>query len=288
MRERARRPADTAVTRRIAKEAAGVDGDFVRISDDVELYCEQAGEGTPLIFIPGWTFTTAVFAHQLAHFAGCYRVVTFDPRGHGRSSRTLENHNYRQHGADLAALIARLDLKKVILAGWSFGCLDAYAYVRREGIGNVKAFVAIDELPKSLAAAKNDGGEGDLATWRQFIDGTTYARRDFTREFSKWMVKRDLSAKELDWLVDQSLQTPSSTALLLLAMFADYTAEARLMDGKIPVLNVLREERAERALAWIRTNLPHAESFVCKGHLHFWAEPEVFNAALDAFLRKIE
>ena len=111
-------------------------GNYVRISDDVELYCEQAGEGTPLIFIPGWTFTTAVFAHQLAHFAGRYRVVAFDPRGQGRSSRTLENHNYRQHGADLAALIARLNLKDVILAGWSFGCLDAYAYVREEGAGS--------------------------------------------------------------------------------------------------------------------------------------------------------
>ena len=78
----------------------------------------------------------------------------------------------------------------------------------------------------------------------------------------------------------------TSTALLLLihAMFADYTPEARLMDGRIPVLNVLREERA---VAWLRANLPNAESFVCKGHMHFWAEPEVFNAALDAFLRKV-
>jgi pimeloyl-ACP methyl ester carboxylesterase len=153
----------------------------------------------------------------------------------------------------------------------------------------VKAFIAIDELPKSLATAENDGVEADLATWRQFIDGTTYTRREFTREFSRWIVKRDLSAEELDWLVDQSLQTPTSTALLLLihAMFADYTPEARLMDGRIPVLNVLREERAERAVAWLRANLPNAESFVCKGHMHFWAEPEVFNAALDAFLRKV-
>ena len=216
MRKRARRPSDTAVTGRRANGAAGVEGGFVRISDDVELYCEEAGAGTPLLFIPGWTFTTSVFAHQLAHFAARYRVIAFDPRGQGRSSRTLENHNYRQHGADLAALIARLDLQDVILAGWSFGALDAYAYVREAGAGNLKAFIAIDELPKSLAMAENDGGEADLATWRQFIDGTTYARRDFTREFSKWMVKRDLSAEELGWLVDQSLQTPTSTALLLL------------------------------------------------------------------------
>ena len=54
------------------------------------------------------------------------------------------------------------------------------------------------------------------------------------------------------------------------------------------MLNVLREERAERAMAWLRANLPNSQTFVCKGHMDFWAEPEAFNAALDAFLRKIE
>jgi non-heme chloroperoxidase len=251
---------------------AAVTGGYVRIGDDVELYYEEAGRGAPLIFIPGWTYTTEVFVHQLSHFADRYRVITLDPRGHGRSSLTLENNNYTQHGADLAAFIDRLGLKDVILAGWSFGCLDAYAYVRKEGIGNLKAFIGIDELPKSLATAENDdGAEGGIAVWKDFICGTTYARREFAREFAKWMVKRELSPCELDWLVAQSLKTPTSVAVLLLtdAMFADYTPEATRMDGRVPVLNVVREERAARVQAWMRTSLPHSESLVFEGQCTF-------------------
>jgi hypothetical protein len=33
-------------------------GQYARISDDVDLSYEESGEGTPLIFIPGWTMTT--------------------------------------------------------------------------------------------------------------------------------------------------------------------------------------------------------------------------------------
>lgn len=219
-----------------------------------------------------------------------YRVITFDPRGPGRSSLTLENNNYTQHGADLAAFIDRLGLKDVILAGWSYGCLDVYAYVRREGLENVKAFVCIDETPKTLGTAPDDWAEGDIAAMKGFIDGVAYDRRAFTAEFGKWMVKRELSPDELSWIVDQSLRTPTYVAVLLLTdgLLADYTPEAKMMDGKVPVLNVVREEWAEPAIAWMKTNTPNSEAFVFKGHMHFWAEPEAFNAALDGFLRKVE
>ena len=57
-------------------------GSFFEVEPGVELYYESTGDGDPLIFIPGWTFTTEVFDHQVAHFAKSHRVVSFDPRSH--------------------------------------------------------------------------------------------------------------------------------------------------------------------------------------------------------------
>ena len=68
---------------------------------------------------------------------------------------------------------------------------------------------------------------------------------------------------------------------------ADYTVEAKAMDGRLPVLNVVREEWSEPAVAWMKANVPHSETFVFKGHMHFWSEPKVFNRAVDAFLAKV-
>ena len=40
-------------------------GDYLDIGNGVELYYESVGSGEPIIFIPGWTFTTELFQHQL-------------------------------------------------------------------------------------------------------------------------------------------------------------------------------------------------------------------------------
>jgi pimeloyl-ACP methyl ester carboxylesterase len=96
-------------------------GKYIEVEPGVELYYEDYGQGTPLLFVPGWTFTGEVFEHQVAHFAATHRVIVVDPRGQGRSSVTLHGNDYATHGADLAKLIKALELRDVVLVGWSFG-----------------------------------------------------------------------------------------------------------------------------------------------------------------------
>ena len=43
-------------------------GQFVRVSPDLEIYYEEAGTGTPMVFIPGWTLTTEVFSETARLF----------------------------------------------------------------------------------------------------------------------------------------------------------------------------------------------------------------------------
>jgi hypothetical protein len=103
-------------------------GKFIEVEAGVELYYEEKGEGQPLIFIPGWTFTTELFSHQLEYFSKGYRAIVIDPRSQGRSSKPLHGNDYATHGADLARLVRALDLKDIVLVGWSFGCLQSWAY----------------------------------------------------------------------------------------------------------------------------------------------------------------
>ena len=102
-------------------------GQYIRVSPDLELYYEEAGAGTPIIFIPGWAGTTEFYVHQMSYFAKNYRALTYDPRSQGRSSKTLENNHYAQHGKDLKAFMDALDLQDVTLVALSAGCFDVYA-----------------------------------------------------------------------------------------------------------------------------------------------------------------
>ncbi len=267
-------------------------GQYVRVSPDLELYYEEAGSGKPLIFVTGWTGTGEFFApHQFSHFSKKYRVLAYDPRSQGRSSKTLEGHTYVQHGKDLRAFMEALKLKDPIVVGWSFGCHDVYGYFRSYGADNVKAFVCIDQAPRAIRTQKGEWGDyNDIAEVGGFINGVAYDRRAVMSEFGPFLLQRKITAEELSWILDQVQKTPNYVATLLAAdgAFADYTAEAKMIDGKIPVLNVLSEAQAESAKAWLAKHAPRSETLVLGNHWMFHEYPDKFNAALDAFLAKLK
>jgi len=275
-----------------AHAAPAVAGQMLRLSKDLEVYYEEAGRGTPMIFIPLWTGTSALYKAQLEHFAKRYRAISYDPRGQGRSSKTLDGNHYIQHGADLAAFMNALELKDVILVGHSYGCQTAYAYFREHGVKNVKAFVCIDSPPKPIVESDEDWGlfkhPNDMKAFQQ---GMTHARVKTTQEFVQSMVTRPLSPGERDWLVGEMVRTPAFVTLLLDydAAMSDFSPEAKAIDGKIPVLNVLSdpgwfEGWTAAGKAWLAKNAPHSRVATLGLHFMQWEMPEKFNATLDAFL----
>lgn len=88
--------------------------------------------------------------------------------------------------------------------------------------------------------------------------------------------------------------TPTSVALLLDydGLVSDYSPEARMIDGKIPVLNVLADfgDYTESGQAWLAKNTPNAEVVVLKGGRFFlnMEFPGRFNAAVDSFLEGVD
>lgn len=265
-------------------------GKFVRVSPDLELHYLEAGSGSPVIFITGWTGVADVFAtHQIPYFAKKYRVLAYDPRGQGRSSKTLENNHYLQHGHDLRAFMNALGLKNVALVAWSWGCHDAYGYFRAYGTDNVRAFTCIDQPPRSLPATQGDWADyGDFSEVGQFLTGLNTDRRAIMSEFIPTMMKRKMSAEEVDWSLAAVARTPDYVATLLAmdGSFIDFTEEARKIDGKIPVLNFISEGKADAARAWLTRNAPRSETFVLGNHMMFVEFPEIFNATLDKFLAR--
>ncbi len=184
-----------------------------------------------------------------------------------------------------------LKLKDPIVVGWSWGCHDVYGYFRSYGTDNVKAFVCIDQSPRSIRTEKGDWGDySDTAEVGSFINGVAYDRRAVMSEFGPYLLQRKITKEELDWLLDQVQKTPNYVATLLAAdgCFGDYTAEAKMIDGKIPVLNVLSDTQAGSGKAWLAKHAPHSETVEMGGHWMFHEFPDKFNAALETFLAKLK
>ncbi|MSP53861.1 MAG: alpha/beta hydrolase [Gammaproteobacteria bacterium] len=261
---------------------------YAQVKDETTLYYEESGSGQTIIFIPGWTFSHEVFDRQVDYFSKKYRVITIDPRSQGRSPVTLENNYYDQHGKDLANLIDKLQLKHVILVGWSAGCFDAYAYIREKGTSNLKAFVCIDASPIANGGDKAWKAPASLHNGADVMRQLQHNRYQFTLEFSQGMVDHKLTSHELDWIARQSLQTPTYVALLLLfdSVNANYQQEVMLLDKSgIPTLNVVSKPMGENATVWLKANAPHSKIVIFgERHMMFWEHAEQFNKILNSFL----
>ncbi|MFO7167471.1 MAG: alpha/beta hydrolase [Chloroflexota bacterium] len=268
-------------------------GTYLEVAPGVELYYEEHGAGSPLVFVPGWTFTTEVFQHQVEHFAQTHRVIVVDPRSQGRSSKTLHGNDYGTHGADLARLFAALELRDAVLVGWSTGTLDVLSYVGQAGTGALRGVVGIDMSPKPLSVNAEDWVEGPLdeiaGAWRSFLR-TPQGQRDFITYYAtEVMVQRQLSPSELDWIVRQSLTTPHylASALFADALFCDFSAELRALSEALPTLYVVAEHWADTAVSFLGRNFPRVKTEVLGGHMMFWEHAERFNGILRAFIEQL-
>ena len=88
----------------------------------VELHFEDHGAGQPVVLIHGFPLDGHSWERQSAALLDAgYRVITYDRRGFGRSSKTGIGYNYDTFAADLDKLLKKLALKNVALVGFSMG-----------------------------------------------------------------------------------------------------------------------------------------------------------------------
>jgi len=99
-----------------APDNVAISSDGVKISFDVQ------GEGEPvLIFIHGWANNKSVWDAQMSYFSEKYRVIAVDLPGFGESGNNRTNWTMASFGEDITAVIEKLNLKQVVLIGFSMG-----------------------------------------------------------------------------------------------------------------------------------------------------------------------
>jgi pimeloyl-ACP methyl ester carboxylesterase len=85
-----------------------------------DLYYEDVGLGLPVVLVHGLGLDTRMWDDQTDALAGVARVIRYDARGFGRSSRHDDETPYT-HGEDLWALLDGIDVGKAVLVGHSMG-----------------------------------------------------------------------------------------------------------------------------------------------------------------------
>jgi len=126
----------------------------------IEIHYEDHGSGQPVVLIHGYPLNGNSWERQERELlAAGYRCVSYDRRGFGLSSQPTKGYDYDTFASDLSALIEHLDLRDVVLCGFSMGTGEVTRYLGSYGSARVSKAVLIGVIPPFLLKTE-DNPEG--------------------------------------------------------------------------------------------------------------------------------
>jgi non-heme chloroperoxidase len=127
---------------------------------DIDLYYEDHGSGQPIVLIHGYPLDLHSWEPQERVLLGAgYRCIAYDRRGFGRSDKPTVGFDYDTFAGDLRTLVDHLDLKDMVLAGFSMGTGEVTRYLGTYGSGRVQKAVVLGTIPPFLKLT-DDNPEG--------------------------------------------------------------------------------------------------------------------------------
>lgn len=159
----------------------------ITTKDGVQIFYKDWGPKTaqPIVFHHGWPLSSDDWDAQMLYFVGKgYRVVAHDRRGHGRSAQVSDGHDMDHYPADVAAVVAHLDLRNAVHIGHSTGGGEAARYVARHGKGRTAKLVLIGAVPPIMVKTPASPGGLPLEVFDGLRKELAASRSQFYLEFA--------------------------------------------------------------------------------------------------------
>ncbi len=208
----------------------------------VEINYVDYGQGSPVVLIHGWPLDLQSWEYQLAELPlHNLRVVAYDRRGFGKSSKPWDGYNYDTLADDLKAVLDELDLQNVTLVGFSMGGGEVARYMSRHGGARVSKVVFVSAVTPYLLKTDDNPHGVDKSAFDGIIEGIGKDRPAFLTDFNKsffgvGVLSHPVSQPVLDWTQSIALQaTPRSTTECVKA-FSSTDFRQDLAAIKVPTL----------------------------------------------------
>ena len=100
---------------------------YATTSDNVQLYFEEAGDGTPILFIHEFAADYASWEPQMRYFSRSHRCITYSSRGYIPSHipESADDYSYKHFRDDVIAMLDFLKIEAAHLVGLSMGAYSA-------------------------------------------------------------------------------------------------------------------------------------------------------------------
>ncbi|RWL19018.1 alpha/beta hydrolase [Mesorhizobium sp.] len=267
--------------------------------DGTEIFYKDWGTGQPIVFHHGWPLSADDWDNQMLFFLDKgYRVIAHDRRGHGRSTQTATGNEMETYAADVAALVAHLDLKNAVHIGHSTGGGEVARYVARYGgEGRVAKAVLIGAVPPIMLKTDSNPGGLPIEVFDGFRAALVANRAQFYRDvpagpfygFNREGAKVSQGAVDNWWR--QGMMGGAKAHYDCIEAFSetDFTEDLKKIDVPVLIMHgdddqivpiadsaLLAAELVKHGTLKVYKGLPHG---MCTTH------PEIINPDLLAFIQ---
>lgn len=223
---------------------------------DIELHCEETGDGEPLVLLHGNGEDGTYFTHQIAHFSQRFRVLALDTRGHGKSPRGEAPFTIRQFARDLLAFLDARGIERAHLLGFSDG-------------GNIALVFALAH-PERVGKLVLNGANLNTRGVKRSVQAPIELGYRMARLFAGLSAKARANAEMLGLMVNDPNVAPEELAAL--------TAPTLVIAGEN---DMIREDHTRL----IAERIPNARlAFVPGDHFVAAKNPAAFNREVERFL----
>lgn len=247
-------------------------------TEGAAIFHRSTGEGKLVLFTHGYIATGEMWREQMDAVPTDHCFVTWDMRGHGRSSCPEAPELYSEEATvdDMAALLRHYGVDRSVLVGHSLGGYMSLAFRLRHP-ERVSGLVLVSSGPGYFSLRAR-------SRWNRITEG--HARKleqtglDFLAKYS-----------DIDVSLHRSAGGLVHAARGMLAQRDDRVIKS-LPEVDIPVLVIIGEhdQHYREAAAYMAARLPNARRIDMPGagHMPNNSNAEEFNSALADFLAQLD
>jgi len=266
-------------------------------SEEVNIFYQDIGRGRPVVLIHGWPLNYQMWEYQLNEFPKHnIRVIAYDRRGFGLSSRPWEGYDYDTFAQDLNLVLEELNLTNVTLVGFSMGGGEVARYLSKfNTAGRVTKAVLVsavtpfllktEDNPTGLPQEIFDGIKEQIEDDRpKFLAGfakTFYGVHLFSKPVSEELLQHDavLALSSAGYSTIKSMQAWSTT---------DFRADVDAIKVPLLVIHGKADETVPIDASAEQTvkRVPHAKYHVYDDAPHglFYTHKNRFNEDIIDFV----
>jgi non-heme chloroperoxidase len=262
----------------------------------VKLAYTDHGSGKPVILIHGWPYSKETWEYQCSSLIESgFRVITYDRRGFGKSSKPWSGYDYDTLAGDLKAVIDQLKLEDVTLVGFSMGGGEVVRYFSKYGGAKVTKAVLISSVTPYMLKTQDNPDGTPAETFDEMEEQIKKDRIAFLDDFGKpffgiSLVSKPVSTPFLEYNRMLGAEASAHATLECLKSFSTTDFRKEMKSMNVPTLIIHGDadktvpiDAAGKQAARL---IPNNQFTIYEGAPHglFYNEKEKLNAELVSFI----